>query len=230
MTATQAPVLRREQVRRLDALGHAASQRLRAASFCVVLSGWLLIAQAAAIAWAVQQVLVIHAPARSTLIALALLLACGLLRAALTWLSRHLADAAVETIRVDLRGQLIRRLLERGPLWLRQRRSGELAELMGTHAEAMEGYFGGYRLARDAADIRLLDLVEAMEGPLERTECSGEHSRCEHQTHCGLTTHWRRINDVIGDALRDVTLAQLLEPASNMTLPPRRIAAQLANV
>ncbi len=44
MTATQAPVLRREQVRRLDALGHAASQRLRAASFCVVLSGWLLIA------------------------------------------------------------------------------------------------------------------------------------------------------------------------------------------
>ena len=157
MTATQAPVLRREQVRRLDALGHAASQRLRAASFCVVLSGWLLIAQAAAIAWAVQQVLVIHAPARSTLIALALLLACGLLRAALAWLSRHLADAAVETIRVDLRGQLIRRLLERGPLWLRQRRSGELAELMGTHAEAMEGYFGGYLLAR--AEVFAVPLV-----------------------------------------------------------------------
>ena len=96
--------------------------------------------------------------------------------------------------------------------------------------EGLRGVNGGYRLARDAADIRLIDIVEAMEGPLEMTECSGEHSRCEHQTHCGLTTHWRRINDVIGDALRDVTLAQLLEPASNMTLPPRRIAAQLANV
>ena len=147
-TATQTPLLRREQVRRLDALGHGARNRLRAAGACVVLSGWLLVAQAAAIAWAVQQALVMRAPMRSLLVALMLLLACGLLRAALTWLSRHLADAAVETIRVDLRGQLIRRLLERGPLWLRQRRSGELAELMGTHAEAMEGYFGGYLLAR----------------------------------------------------------------------------------
>lgn len=156
-TATQTPLLRREQVRRLDALGHGARNRLRAAGACVVLSGWLLVAQAAAIAWAVQQALVMRAPMRSLLVALMLLLACGLLRAALTWLSRHLADAAVETIRVDLRGQLIRRLLERGPLWLRQRRSGELAELMGTHAEAMEGYFGGYLLAR--AEVIAVPLV-----------------------------------------------------------------------
>ena len=156
-TATQTPLLRREQVRRLDALGHGARNRLRAAGACVVLSGWLLVAQAAAIAWAVQQALVMRAPMRSLLVALMLLLACGLLRAALTWLSRHLADAAVETIRVGLRGQLIRRLLERGPLWLRQRRSGELAELMGTHAEAMEGYFGGYLLAR--AEVIAVPLV-----------------------------------------------------------------------
>ena len=161
-TATQTPLLRREQVRRLDALGDVARNRLRAASLCVALSGWLLVAQAAAIAWAVQQVLVLHAPARSTVIALALLLACGLSRAALTWLSRHLADTAVETIRTGLRAQLIRRLLERGPLWLRQRRSGELAELMGTHADAMEGYFGGYLLARvEVAAVPLALLVAA---------------------------------------------------------------------
>jgi ATP-binding cassette subfamily C protein CydD len=160
--AAQTPALRRERVRRLDALGHAARKRLHAASACVALSGWLLVAQAAAIAWAVQQVLVAHAHARSTFIALALLLTCGLLRAALTWLSRHLADTAVETIRLGLRAQLIRRLLERGPLWLRQRRSGELAELMGTHAEAMEGYFGGYLLARaEVAAVPLALLVAA---------------------------------------------------------------------
>jgi ATP-binding cassette subfamily C protein CydD len=159
---TQGSATRREQVRRLDALGDVARPRLRAASVCVVLSGWLLVAQAAAIAWAVQQVLVVHAPTRSLFSALALLLACGSTRAALTWLSRHLADAAVETIRMQLRGQLIRRLLGRGPLWLRQRRSGELAELMGTHAEAMEGYFGGYLLARaEVAAVPLALLVAA---------------------------------------------------------------------
>ena len=96
--------------------------------------------------------------------------------------------------------------------------------------DGLRGVNGGYRLAREAAGIRLIDIVEAMEGPLEMTECSGEHSRCEHQPHCGLTTHWRRINDVIGDALRDVTLAQMLAPAAHMTLPARRIDARLANV
>jgi ATP-binding cassette subfamily C protein CydD len=80
--------------------------------------------------------------------ALAALLVVGLLRTGLGWGARHFSDSAVETIRLELRGQLIRRLLGRGPLWLRQRRSGELAELMGTHADAMEGYFGGYLLAR----------------------------------------------------------------------------------
>ena len=161
-TATQTPLLRREQVRRLDALGHVARKRLHAASVCVVLAGWSLVAQAAVIAWAVQQVLVLRAPSHSIFIALALLLACGLLRAALTWLSRHAADTAVETIRLALRAQLIRRLLGHGPLWLRQRRSGELAELMGTHAEAMEGYFGGYLLARaEVAAVPLALLVAA---------------------------------------------------------------------
>lgn len=161
-TATRTSTLRREQVRRLDALGDVARHRLRAAGACVVVSGWLLVAQAAAIAWAVQQVLVMHAPVRSAFTALALLLACGSMRAALAWLSRHLADTAVETIRMELRGQLIRRLLARDPLRLRQRRSGELAELMGTHAEAMEGYFGGYLLARaEVAAVPLVLLVAA---------------------------------------------------------------------
>ncbi|MBB5207276.1 SUF system Fe-S cluster assembly regulator [Chiayiivirga flava] len=96
--------------------------------------------------------------------------------------------------------------------------------------DGLRGVNGGYRLAREASDIRLIDIVEAMEGPIEMTECSGEHSRCEQQPHCGLTPHWRRVNDVIADALRDVTLAQLLAPASRMTLPPRRIAARLATV
>ena len=144
----EAVVLRREKIRRLDDLGQAAKGPLRNAGACNVLAGWLLIPQSAAIAWAIQKVLAEHASLRSVTSALCALLLVGMLRAGLTWISRRLADAAVETIRVDLRSGLIRRLLGHGPLWLRQHRSGELAELMGTHADAMEGYFGGYLLAR----------------------------------------------------------------------------------
>ncbi|RZA35623.1 MAG: thiol reductant ABC exporter subunit CydD [Lysobacteraceae bacterium] len=139
---------RKDSLQRLDALGVVARSRLRLASGCTVIAGWLLIAQAAAIAWAIQQVLALGADPRGAAIALGLLLMVGLLRAVLGWCSRTQADLAVVAIVDGLRRDLARKLWSRGPLWLRQRRSGELAELMGTHADAMEGYFGGYRLAR----------------------------------------------------------------------------------
>lgn len=87
--------------------------------------------------------------------------------------------------------------------------------------ESFRGASGGYRLARPAAEIPLIAVVEAIEGPLGMTECSGEHSSCEHEPHCGVQTHWRRINDVIAEALGGITLAQML-PA-----PPARKAIPL---
>ena len=93
--------------------------------------------------------------------------------------------------------------------------------------EGLRGANGGYRLAQAPLQISLLEIVEAIEGPLEMTECSGEHSRCEHETFCGVAPHWRLVNDVIADTLRGMTLAQMLEP-----LPPpsrqRRIDLRLA--
>lgn len=76
---------------------------------------------------------------------------------------------------------------------------------------------GGYRLARAASAITLVEIVEAMEGPLAITECSQDHSQCGIAHQCGVRSNWRLINDVVGDALRRVTLAQMLHP-----LPPWR--------
>jgi len=77
------------------------------------------------------------------------------------------------------------------------------------------GSNGGYRLARDAAAISLVEIVEAMEGPLGMTECSLHAGNCGIEQSCGVRANWRRINDVVADALRGVTLAQMLVP------PPR---------
>ena len=92
--------------------------------------------------------------------------------------------------------------------------------------EGFRGAGGGYRLVRDAADISLVEIVEAMEGPLGMTECSLHDGACGIQDSCGVRANWRRINDVVADALRAVTLAEMLAP------PPRRarkaIPARLA--
>ena len=84
------------------------------------------------------------------------------------------------------------------------------------HAGLVTGFrgaSGGYRLARPASQISLIEIVEAIEGPLGMTECSGEHSSCEREPHCGVQDHWRQINDIIADTLRGMTLAQMLPKA-----------------
>jgi len=78
--------------------------------------------------------------------------------------------------------------------------------------EAFRGVNGGYRLARDANAISLIDIVEAIEGPLGMTECSVHAGQCGIEHSCGVRANWRRINDVVADALRGVTLAEMLAP------------------
>jgi FeS assembly SUF system regulator len=85
--------------------------------------------------------------------------------------------------------------------------------------EGFRGTNGGYRLARPASEISLVQIVEAMEGPLGMTECSLHAGACGIEQSCGVRANWRRINDVVADALRGVTLAQMLVPPP----PSRRI-------
>ena len=97
--------------------------------------------------------------------------------------------------------------------------------------EGFRGASGGYRLARPAAEIGLLDIVTAMEGPLGMTECSVHAGNCGIEDHCGVRANWRRINDVVVEALRGVTLAQMLAPPPAIpdTNTAKRIDLRLAN-
>lgn len=79
--------------------------------------------------------------------------------------------------------------------------------------EAFRGASGGYRLARPPADISLIEIVEAMEGPLGMTECSVHTGACGIERSCGARANWRRINDVVAEALRGVSLAEMVAPA-----------------
>jgi FeS assembly SUF system regulator len=79
--------------------------------------------------------------------------------------------------------------------------------------QAFRGVSGGYRLARPASEISLVEIVEAMEGPLAMTECSVHDGNCGIEQSCSARANWRRINDVVADALRRVSLADMALPA-----------------
>lgn len=91
------------------------------------------------------------------------------------------------------------------------------------------GVNGGYRLAREPESISLIEIVEAIEGPLGMTECSVHAGNCGIEDHCGVRANWRRINDVVTEALRGISLAQMLQPpAARSAMTERAIPLQLA--
>ncbi|MDH4124330.1 MAG: SUF system Fe-S cluster assembly regulator [Gammaproteobacteria bacterium] len=84
------------------------------------------------------------------------------------------------------------------------------------------GASGGYRLSRSPAEISAADVIDALEGPVSITECSGEHSNCDYETVCSVAGSWQRINDAIRHALQDVSLLDLLR--ANRPLPRFKFA------
>lgn len=144
----------------LDGLGASARGRQRLAAAAISLSGVLLVGQAAAIAWLVQRVLVERAPLMDQLAVLAALGVILLLRTALGSLVQAAAGDVADAARLALRERAYAGLLGRGPLWLRQQRSGELGEVMLTHADAIENYYAGFQPVR--VEVVVVPLVIAM--------------------------------------------------------------------
>ena len=132
----------------LDQLAHPVRARLRLAAACNVLAGCLLVPQAAVVAWVLQAALAGGRDPRTMVAAFAMLAALLVVRAALAWGGQEAAGEASEHIRKALRARLYRQLLDAGPVWLRARRTGALAELMSTHVDALDGYFAQYRPLR----------------------------------------------------------------------------------
>ncbi len=90
--------------------------------------------------------------------------------------------------------------------------------------EGLRGAWGGYRMARPTDEVSLLEIVEAIEGPLGMTECTVPGSRCEHQAHCTVAPHWSQVNEVIVEALRSMTLARMLAPPAPIPQGARPVA------
>jgi FeS assembly SUF system regulator len=72
------------------------------------------------------------------------------------------------------------------------------------------GAHGGLKLARPAAAITLVDIIEAVEGPIALTACApeGKHD-CGMEAACTVRPHWGLVNQTMRGALAAVSLTQL---------------------
>lgn len=74
------------------------------------------------------------------------------------------------------------------------------------------GTKGGFRLIRPADQIRISEIIQALEGPIAITECLTDQTRCGQETNCPLRISWNRINVAIHGALDSITLAEMFQP------------------
>ena len=107
------------------------------------------------------------------------------------------------------------------------RQAGLVSSVRGAH--------GGYRLARPASEIAMLDVVEALEGPIAPMECFHSEPegrvQCSHETDgdhaCATKLLWTRVQGGVTRALTSTTLAELVEFAGPVPTPDK-VAAPVA--
>jgi Rrf2 family protein len=73
------------------------------------------------------------------------------------------------------------------------------------------GSRGGYILARPPEDITLRDIVTILEGPVSVVACVESPETCERSVSCIARQAWGEIEERLNDALRGITLKDLLQ-------------------
>jgi Rrf2 family transcriptional regulator, cysteine metabolism repressor len=94
-----------------------------------------------------------------------------------------------------------------------------VAKLREAHlVSSVRGAHGGYRLARPASEITMLEVVEALEGRVAPMECfqTAREGRvlCSHELDeagCATRLLWTRVHGGVTKALGKTTLAELVE-------------------
>jgi FeS assembly SUF system regulator len=81
----------------------------------------------------------------------------------------------------------------------------------GGIVHAARGVAGGYRLARDASEISVAEIVAAIDGAISVTQCSEHQPNCNRLGFCPTRPHWQRINAAVGDALAAISLADMVD-------------------
>lgn len=80
---------------------------------------------------------------------------------------------------------------------------------------AHRGVKGGFSLARRPEEVSVAEIISALEGPIAITECSVHAPRrCELERLCPVGSNWQRINQVVREALENITLSEMTRPLS----------------
>lgn len=80
---------------------------------------------------------------------------------------------------------------------------------------SIRGAKGGYILAKKANQIKLIDVFDALEGPITTVECLENKNYCARVADCLTRQLWEEVRQAIVKVLQSVTLQDLVDRAKN---------------
>ena len=75
------------------------------------------------------------------------------------------------------------------------------------------GAHGGVTLARNPGDITLLEVVEAIDGPIQLNECVANAGACTFEDVCPVKSVWYDAQQELITRLKGTNFAQMIVPA-----------------
>lgn len=115
-------------------------------------------------------------------------------------LACHYGARPVSAREVATRRSIPPRFLEQ--ILVALRRAGLVAAIRGAR--------GGFELTRDPFEISVLEIVEALEGPLSASVCDGERGElCGRSGTCAAAPMWARASAALRDVFASTTLGEL---------------------
>jgi len=121
-------------------------------------------------------------------------------------LARHHGSGPISLAEMADHESLPRPYLEQLVVSLREQ--GLVTSTRGAH--------GGYQLTRDPAEIKMGEVLRALEGPIAPMVCASEDPAhagiCERMGFCNVNHLWTTVRNAISTALDSITLADLATP------------------
>ncbi len=79
--------------------------------------------------------------------------------------------------------------------------------------DSIRGAQGGYRLARDPAEITVGDVLSALEGPLAPVACiiKGNENLCNHYQQCATRGVWESIMNILSEVTAAISIEDLVK-------------------
>jgi Rrf2 family protein len=88
---------------------------------------------------------------------------------------------------------------------------------------SQRGVGGGFYLLRNPAEITLLDIVRAEEGPIHLNQCLSRPGFCERDALCPVHGAWREICDELNQTLARYSFADLLKKERQIAGTPQML-------